>query len=184
MSEEILEKVKEFAAAAHKGQKRKYNDDPYIVHPVRVMEICREFTNDVAVLSSALLHDVLEDTPVSGEELKAYLLSVMGREQALRTFKLVVELTDVFVKESYPSWNRRKRKAKEAERMEKTSPEAQTVKYADIIDNSGEISIYDKDFGRVFLFECRSLLRKMDKGNPVLYKRALEKVENAISSLR
>lgn len=181
---EVLTRIKEFAGNAHTGQKRKYSDDPYIVHPVRVMKMCSNYTNDTAVLASALLHDVLEDTPVGKEDLEGFLLTVMDRETALRTSRLVVELTDVYIKDDYPQWNRRKRKAMEAERMERTSPLAQTVKYADIMDNCKEIAQHDKDFGRVFLYECKALLKRMTKGDPQLYKKAVEAVEKSIAELK
>ncbi|MGN6617321.1 MAG: HD domain-containing protein [Ilyomonas sp.] len=59
---QVIEKVQDFAGKAHAGQKRKYTPEPYIVHPVRVMQICKEYTSSILVLCAALLHDVLEDT--------------------------------------------------------------------------------------------------------------------------
>ena len=49
-----------------------------------------------------------------------------------------VQSTDIYTKQNYPGWNRRKRKQKEAERLAVAHPDAQTVKYADIIDNNIE----------------------------------------------
>ncbi len=63
--DKVLEKVKEFADNAHGDQMRKYTPDRYIVHPIRVMEICREYDSRLPVLAAALLHDVLEDTKVT-----------------------------------------------------------------------------------------------------------------------
>lgn len=179
----ILEKVKSFAGEAHKEQKRKYSPEPYIVHPIRVMEICSKYTDNVSILSAALLHDVLEDTSVTDDELAEFLNSLMPKEAAAKTLKLVVELTDVYIKKDYPKWNRRKRKSMEVERIEKTSPESQTIKYADIIDNSTEIVHEDPDFARVYLHECRTLLRKTDKGNPELYQRTVETIQACLERL-
>lgn len=176
-----IEKVKEFAKKAHDGQRRKYTPDPYIVHPVRVMELCKEYTSSVPVLCAALLHDVLEDTEVSKEELKHFLLSVLNDKDAAMTLQLVVELTDVYVKKDYPQWNRRTRKKKEADRIAGTSAEAQTIKYADILDNCKEIVQYDQEFGPKFLRECKILLQRMPKGNPELYQRAKDLVEKELS---
>jgi benzoyl-CoA reductase/2-hydroxyglutaryl-CoA dehydratase subunit BcrC/BadD/HgdB len=100
----------------------------------------------------------------------------MNAAQAERTIQLVVELTDVYVKVAYPQYNRRRRKSMELERMAKTSPEAQTIKYADIIDNCSEIVSHDRDFARVFLRECKALLEKMPDGDPELYRTARELV--------
>ena len=179
--DQAIEKVKEFAKKAHDGQRRKYTPEPYIVHPVRVMELCKEYTSSVPVLCAALLHDVLEDTGVGKEELKHFLLSVMNEKDASLTLQLVVELTDVYIKKDYPEWNRKTRKKKEADRIAETSPLAQTIKYADIIDNSRAIVQYDKEFGPKFLRECKVLLQQMTKGNPRLYQQAKDLVEKELA---
>jgi len=178
--EKIFEQVKDYADNAHGEQLRKYTPDRYIVHPIRVMLICQEYTEDLAILSAALLHDVLEDTPVQKDELKDFLMTVMSPEQAITTLNYVVELTDVFTKEAYPALNRKKRKAKEIERLGKVSKESQTIKYADIIDNSNEIVDHDPNFAPVFLSECRQILSNMPDGNPELYQRAIKTVEEAL----
>jgi len=180
----ILEKVKDFAAKAHGEQTRKYSPDAYIVHPIRVMEICKQYSPDIALLSAALLHDVLEDTPVTKHQLLDALYELMPETDARRTVKLVVELTDIYVKKDYPSYNRRKRKAMESERMAKTSSESQTVKYADIIDNSREIASHDPDFAKVFLRECKNLLKVMTQGHPELYRQAVEMVDTNLEGMK
>ncbi|HWV72993.1 MAG TPA: HD domain-containing protein [Pseudosphingobacterium sp.] len=184
MSEQIIEQIKSFADQAHGDQKRKYTPDRYIVHPIRVMEICREYTKDVTILAAALLHDVLEDTETSEAELLAFLKTVMPLKDASRTLALVVELTDVYIKSNYPKWNRAKRKQMEAQRIAQTSRDSQTVKYADIMDNALEILPYDRDFGKKFLQECRSLLAVAKKGNPVLRDRALNVVNDGLATFQ
>jgi (p)ppGpp synthase/HD superfamily hydrolase len=181
--ETVLKNIIEFADNAHGEQKRKYSPDKYIVHPIRVMETCRRVTNDPCILAAALLHDVLEDTEVTASEMERFLKTQMNDDMALRTLQLVIDLTDVYVKKDYPKLNRRSRKSKELIRLEKTSPDAQTIKYADIIDNSKEIVEHDPDFARVFLFECRTNLKKMDKGNQELYKEAINVVNGSIDLL-
>ncbi len=181
--EGALEKVRAFADRAHGEQTRWYTRERYIVHPVRVMEICREYTTDGAVLAAALLHDVLEDTPVGKEELTHFLLTVMGTEEAFRTVGLVEELTDIYVKSKYPALNRQKRKAREAARLEKTSAAAQTVKYADILDNSMEITRHDPQFARLFLREGKAFLNRMTKGDQRLYQRAVAAVDHCLAQV-
>jgi (p)ppGpp synthase/HD superfamily hydrolase len=182
--EKILEQIKDFADKAHGEQRRKFADEPYIAHPVRVMELCATYTNDIAVLAAALLHDVLEDTPVKREQINSFLLTIMDTAKAQRTLQLVDDLTDQYVKSNYPAWNRRKRKAKEAERLADTSADSQTIKYADIIDNSAEIAHQDTDFAKVFLRECNALLKKITKGDQALYKRAMETVQNGLMHVK
>ncbi|MCD6018360.1 MAG: relA 3 [Bacteroidetes bacterium] len=181
--EDLLDKITEYADNAHGEQMRKYTPERYIVHPIRVMKTCRRFTNDICILSAALLHDVLEDTPVQKNELGDFLKSVMPDDMAHRTLDMVIDLTDVFIKKDYPKLNRRARKANELARLENTSPDSQTIKYADIIDNSIEIVNHDPDFARVFLYECRTNLKKLDKGNKELYNEAWALVNGAIESL-
>ncbi len=60
--------VYEFAKKAHKGQKRKSGKD-YITHPIEVAQIAEEHNADEEVLCACLLHDVVEDTPITLEEI-------------------------------------------------------------------------------------------------------------------
>jgi (p)ppGpp synthase/HD superfamily hydrolase len=176
----VLEQIRDFADKAHGEQKRKYTPERYIVHPVRVMQLCTRYTGELPLLAAALLHDVLEDTPVTKKELLQFLLTIMKEEEAKTTTKLVDELTDVYTKTAYPRWNRRKRKAKESARIRNTSGESQTVKYADIIDNCKEIVEHDPDFAGVFLWECKSLLQVMNNGDAALRQEAVETVERCL----
>jgi guanosine-3',5'-bis(diphosphate) 3'-pyrophosphohydrolase len=132
------------------------------------------------VLASALLHDVLEDTPVTKKELHGFLLNILEKADADETIQLVVELTDIYTKAAYPRWNRRKRKTKEAARITKTSGASQTIKYADIIDNCKEIVSHDPEFAGLFLLECRSLLNVMEAGHPQLREEAFQTVEQCL----
>ena len=180
---DFLESIEQFARTAHGDQQRKYEPGPYIIHLVRVKNICLEYVNDEVVAAAALLHDVLEDTPVTKKELLEFLEPLAGG-RARRILDLVVELTDIYTKANYPQWNRRKRKAKEAERLAQTSPEAQTIKYADILDNSTTISNAEDDFVEVYLAEARTLMKSMQKGNPVLRARVMESVNKSIDTLK
>lgn len=98
-------------------QMRKYSSDPYIVHPIRVMKTCSHYTDDLQVLAAALLHDVLEDTEYTAEELNTFLSKYMVEEERLLTLQLVIELTDVYVRRNYPGLNRSTRKKKELKRL-------------------------------------------------------------------
>lgn len=59
----------EFAAKAHEGQKRSSGQD-YIIHPLAVAYILLEFGMDTDTICAALLHDVVEDTPATLDDLK------------------------------------------------------------------------------------------------------------------
>lgn len=58
-----------FAAESHKAQRR-YSGDPYVIHTVSVASILAGMEIDKDTIVASLLHDVLEDTPVSADELK------------------------------------------------------------------------------------------------------------------
>jgi (p)ppGpp synthase/HD superfamily hydrolase len=178
--EDTLEKVKVFAAEAHGSQKRKFTDELYIAHTIRVMEICREFVPSLPVLSAALLHDVLEDTQVSPRALSKFLSGIMSKEHADKTCQLVEELTDVYVKSDFPNLNRRTRRTKEALRLSEVSADAQTIKYADVIDNVTDIAGKDTDFALVYMRESKQLLQEINKGNLILYQRAVQTVDDSL----
>ncbi|MEX2231382.1 MAG: HD domain-containing protein [Cyclobacteriaceae bacterium] len=181
---QILEYVKTFADRAHGEQVRKYTGERYIGHPVRVMELVREFNDEVSILSAALLHDVLEDTRVTPQEMEEALLQVMDSKQAEKTIQLVVELTDIFVKNNYPRLNRRTRKEKEAQRLSAVGPDAQSIKYADIIDNVTDIVKQDSDFAKVFVRETKKMLQVMEAGYPPLRAKAVALVDQCLQNLK
>ncbi len=182
--EDALDKIRAFADAAHGSQMRKYTPERYIVHPVRVMETCRKFGGGFEVLAAALLHDVLEDTPVTASQLKDFLLTLSEEQSAQTIVDLVVDLSDVFVKSAYPTLNRRARKNRELERFVKAHPDAHTVKYADIWDNSLEMVEMDRQFAPRYLSESLEILRKADKGNPELRAIVMKAVEGSLRALR
>jgi (p)ppGpp synthase/HD superfamily hydrolase len=182
-TEEIIQEIITFAAKAHGEQRRKFIDEPYINHPVRVMDICRSYEKPVEVLAAAVMHDVLEDTATTKEELYSFLRTLLDEASASLTLDYVIELTDVYTKASYPAWNRRKRLMMEAERISQVSCEAQNIKYADIIDNSLDIHNSGDDFAITFLMECSSLLRVMTKGDTDIRERAVDTVDTCILKL-
>ena len=171
---EILDRIIEFTDHAHGEQTRKYSPDRYIVHPVRVMKICSRYTDSLPVLAAALLHDVIEDTPYTRDDLSEFLQNHMTDEEQALTLELVMELTDVYVKKKFPALNRFTRKKKELNRLKKISPQAQTIKYADIIDNAMEISQSDPDFAKRYLQECHDIVSALKDGNLELRSIALE----------
>ncbi|RYG20446.1 MAG: HD domain-containing protein [Chitinophagaceae bacterium] len=182
-TEEILVKVAAFAGDAHSGQIRKYVNEPYVEHPVRVMYTCMQYGMPVQVLSAALLHDVIEDTKVDSHELFAFLRTLYSHEEAEIVLDLVIELTDVYVKSDYPFWDRRLRKAAELERMKSISPDAQTIKYADILDNSSAIAEADPKFAVVLMKEYRRQLEVLSSGNQALRTLARNNVDDVWTSL-
>lgn len=65
-----LKAAYDFSAAAHEGQKRQ-TGEPYFIHPCAVVNILVDLGfDDISTLVAAFLHDVLEDTPVTSDELE------------------------------------------------------------------------------------------------------------------
>ena len=67
---EIEKKAKQFAYEAHKGMKRKGKDTPFTYHLELVNKILKTLTTDEEILAAGWLHDVVEDTPITLDELK------------------------------------------------------------------------------------------------------------------
>lgn len=66
----MIDRAAKFAEQAHKGTHRKGTRIPYIVHPLETALIASMLTNDEEILAAALLHDTIEDTGVTYEDLK------------------------------------------------------------------------------------------------------------------
>ena len=73
-----IEKAYLFANKAHAGQKRK-SGEPYIVHPISVANILVSLGMDTDSVVAALLHDVVEDTPVTLEDIQKNFGSVTAQ---------------------------------------------------------------------------------------------------------
>ncbi len=69
----IVERARIFATAAHTAvaQLRKYTHEPYIVHPAEVAKIVSTVPHTPQMLAAAWLHDVVEDTGVTLETIRA-----------------------------------------------------------------------------------------------------------------
>ena len=70
MSDEVLNKALIFAVNAHTGMKRKGTNTPYIVHPMEAVAIVASMTDDRAIIAAAALHDVVEDTKYTIDDIK------------------------------------------------------------------------------------------------------------------
>ncbi len=180
----ILDTVRSFAEKAHQGQTSKHSAEPYIEHPIRVSEIVRHYNVRLPVVAAALLHDVVEKTKVSSTALSVFLHNIMEPDEAAETLRLVVQLTDVYTQSNYPQWDEKERNEKEHERLAKISPEAQTIKYADILDNTRQLTSNDQEAAPESLSEYLDVLLKAEKGNTALHIKALEAVRYGLYAIK
>ncbi len=68
-TEDVLDRAIIYATEKHAGMKRKGSQRPYILHPLEVAALTATMTDDHNVLAAAVLHDVVEDTPTSLDEI-------------------------------------------------------------------------------------------------------------------
>ncbi len=98
----ILEEAIIYATIMHQGKKRKFNGIPFILHPLEVAQILSTMTGDQEIITAGILHDIVEDTDGTLEEIEK------------RFGKRVAFLVSTESEEKYPnesrssSWKRRK----------------------------------------------------------------------------
>ena len=167
---DIVTKASEFARTAHESidQRRKYSHEPYIVHPTAVAAIVASVTDDEATIAAAWLHDVVEDTPITIEEVESEFGSDIAR--------LVADLTDVSQRSD---GNRKQRLAVDRQHTREADPRAKTVKLADVIHNLTDIVKQDTRFAVTYVQEKELLLKVLHEGDATLYKRAVVVIETS-----
>jgi len=156
-----LQKAIHMGVLWHMGQDRRYQKIPYISHPIAVMEIVREVSNDEDMLCAAVLHDVVEDTSVDNNTIK----QLFGERVAM----LVDWLTDQAKPED---GNRKARISINRAHTAAAPPEAKTIKLADLIHNSISIVEHDPSFASVYMKEMELLLSVLGDGDSTLYAKA------------
>jgi (p)ppGpp synthase/HD superfamily hydrolase len=117
----LVEKASLIAFVAHAGQVRKDGGSPYVIHPYMATLILSSYGFEERVLAAALVHDVLEDTQVTAEQLEGLL----GAD--------VVAIVRVLTEDKALPWETRKEQYVEAIRH--ASPEVKAVSLADKIHN-------------------------------------------------
>lgn len=167
-----LQEALEFATKAHEGQVRKYTFEPYINHPIEVMEIVRSVPHTEDMLIAALNHDVFEDCGVTLYDIK--------KKFGWQVMAYVNDLSDVSKPED---GNRAIRKELDRKWISESPPESKTIKLADLISNSKSILEHDKDFAKVYMKEKELLLEVLTEGDPTLYAQAKDIVDKAKEEL-
>lgn len=160
----------DYVKEMHGAQKRKYTGAPYYTHLLSVADRVEQYVRSGYEIEIALCHDLIEDTECSLADLSSKLMSLgYNVEEDVEILAGVDDLTDKYTHERYPDLNRAQRKKLESMRIVGSRPIAQTVKYADIIDNITSVAEHDRGFARVYAREIDSYLWKIDKGNRELY---------------
>ena len=129
---QLLDRAIVFAVKAHAGTERRGKGFPYIVHPMEAMEIVATMTPDQELLAAAALHDTVEDTDVTVDQLRA--------EFGDRIARLVADESDEFeagVSEE-DSWHARKQAA--IDRLARAPHDAKMVALGDKLSNMRAIA--------------------------------------------
>ena len=132
LNTDLLDRAVVFAIRAHAGTERRGKGFPYIVHPMEAVEIVATMTNDPELLAAAVLHDTVEDTDVTVEQLRA--------EFGERVASLVAAESDEphEKRDSIDNWRARKQAA--IDRIAAASHDAKIVALGDKLSNMRAIA--------------------------------------------
>lgn len=150
----VVLKARDFATKAHGAQVRKFTNEPYMVHPIRVAHRLTKERFPDHVVAAAMMHDVLEDTPVKYHHIE--------HEFGPHIAKLVNEVTNISRKSD---GNRAVRKAIDRAHLAGSSHYGASIKLSDLLDNSQDIMKHDKSFAKVYLPEASKLLEVLKHGH-------------------
>jgi len=167
-SQALIDFAYRYAKEAHGDQVRKYTREPYITHPVAVAKIVMTTDPDCEMVAAALLHDVIEDTDRTWDDIND-----AGFQFGIAD--LVLELSDVSRPED---GNRAIRKALDRDHLAGISDRAKTVKLADLIHNSGSIVQHGGGFTPIYMAEKRALLDVLVGGDERLMVKARKIVDD------
>jgi (p)ppGpp synthase/HD superfamily hydrolase len=172
-----IDRAIKFAKEAHTGQKRKYSDEDYVEHPIRVAKKIAWIDNSTEdMVIAAILHDTVEDTDVSLQEIN----DLFGTKVA----DMVNGLTQADkISPEIGKLSRVERMKANLEKLKKEPWEVKLIKLADRLDNLGVGKLIHLDaigfFRRKYLKESKDLLEVL-RGTDAKLE---EKLENRINEL-
>ncbi len=178
MNDLLVLKAAHFAALSHRDQLRKGSDElPYVVHLISTALLIAEVggVNDPEVLAAALLHDTIEDTETTAEELTA----AFGQ----KVCRLVEEVSDD------KSLEKAVRKRLQIEHAPELSPGAVLIKLADKISNVMDLTNsppvnWDLEQCEEYLDWAEEVINNCPKANRALEKHFADVVALGRKALR
>ena len=169
-----IEHARIYATAAHAavGQKRKYSGEPYIVHPAEVARLVQSIPHITEMAMAAWLHDVVEDTQATIEQIRQEFGDMVAR--------YVEGLTNV----AGPSdGNHSERFKVNCLHLAAQPAEVQTIKIADMIANTTSVVQHDRAFAATYLREKWQVLLLLTKGDSTLTQLAWKTVKHGLHEL-
>ena len=128
----LLDRAIVFAVRAHAGTERRGKGFPYIVHPLEAVEIVATMTADQELLAAAVLHDTVEDTDTTMEQIRA--------EFGERVAEIVEAESDEAHESQDSIENWRKRKQAAIDRLAGASRDTKMVALGDKLSNMRAIA--------------------------------------------
>ena len=169
MDTSLLDRALEFAIKAHSGVERRGKGFPYIVHPMEAVAIVSTITPDQELLAAAALHDVVEDTKYTEDDIR--------KEFGDRIANLVASESDLVVegKNESESWKERKQFA--IDRLAKLSRDGKIVSIGDKLSNARAMLRDYEEMGD-------ELWNKFHVNDPKMHKWHYEGLRDALSDLK
>ena len=132
LNTELLDRAIIFAVQAHAGTERRGKGYPYIVHPLEAVEIVATMTKDQELLAAAALHDTVEDTDVTLEQIQELFGSRIAALVADESEEMPAGISEE------ESWHARKQAA--IDRLSRASHDAKIVAMGDKLSNMRAIA--------------------------------------------
>lgn len=127
MDTNLLDRAIIFAVKAHHNSERRGKGFPYIVHPLEAVEIVATISPDQELLAAAALHDTIEDTNVTLEDIRREFGERVASLVEAESDKLIVGLPEE------ETWHERKQAA--IDRLREASHDAKIVAMGDKLSN-------------------------------------------------
>lgn len=132
LNTDLVDKAILYATQAHHGTERRGKGFPYIIHPLEAMSIVATITSDKDLLAAAVLHDTIEDTDVTYDELK--------QEFGEHIAKLVVQETDERYTSDGVKMTWQERKQRDIKNLQASSREVKIIALGDKLSNMRAIA--------------------------------------------
>ncbi len=179
----LEEKALKFATEAHGRfkEKRKFTGEDYIVHPIAVVELVKQYTNKETVIAAAYLHDYLESLFPHDYDFGCKVLEDNFSQEVS---SLVYELSNTYSRYFISELNRTERKILENHRLQKASSDAKLIKLCDIYDNCSHLPAKeskDFDFTKLYIREKLEQIEYLSsKNDNEVFKKAWNNTYNLL----
>ena len=130
---DLLDRAIVFAVQAHHNTERRGKGFPYIVHPLEAVEIVATITPDQELLAAAALHDTIEDTDVTVEQIRAEFGDRVAELVHAESDQIDGVLFDAEKGDEAATWHARKQAA--IDRLAAASYDAKVVAMGDKLSN-------------------------------------------------